>query len=219
MKGHRTEPAAAAVVRPPARALCRIQEALREGTLRQSRRGRTARARQARHVTLLYGARDPQANHAVVLKSVLKSAAGKRGVPRPGAKKRAKKSASTSPRPAFVCSRDHCLRQNAVWRSQYRDSCVAGRAWLPEINDIAFPCFCGLRRGRSACHVAAPVAKAMVSGVRRTRALSIPYLGIRTVSWSKRRLQSHAPRFCHQSSLRCRGVDRCASSSGVAAAL
>jgi uncharacterized protein YeaO (DUF488 family) len=32
------------------------------------------------HVTLLYGARDPQVNHAVVLQSVLKSGTRKRGV-------------------------------------------------------------------------------------------------------------------------------------------
>jgi uncharacterized protein YeaO (DUF488 family) len=52
-------------------------------------RGLGRRAR----VTLLYGARDPQVNHAVVLKTVLKSAAGKRGAARPGAKKRTKKGA------------------------------------------------------------------------------------------------------------------------------
>ena len=45
------------------------------------------------HVTLLYGARDPQVNHAVVLQSVLKSAARKRGAGRPGTKKQIKESA------------------------------------------------------------------------------------------------------------------------------
>ena len=45
------------------------------------------------HVTLLYGARDPQVNHAVVLQSVLKSAAGKRGAGRPETKKQIKESA------------------------------------------------------------------------------------------------------------------------------
>jgi uncharacterized protein YeaO (DUF488 family) len=45
------------------------------------------------HVTLLYGARDPQVNHAVVLQSVLKSAARKRRAAKPAAKKQTKKSA------------------------------------------------------------------------------------------------------------------------------
>lgn len=43
------------------------------------------------HVTLLYGARDPQVNHAVVLQSVLKSGAPERGTARPAAKKQARK--------------------------------------------------------------------------------------------------------------------------------
>jgi uncharacterized protein YeaO (DUF488 family) len=45
------------------------------------------------HVTLVYGARDPQVNHAIVLQSVLKSATRKRNAARPGGKKQTKKSA------------------------------------------------------------------------------------------------------------------------------